>query len=219
MYQCISFLGTNITLSWPTHQQIDCSNTGRIRHSLLHTRLNQMFCNKTLKLCTVYNKYTSRKPWELRLSCTVAGPDLPYVLAAKAGHRTETVALLFFFCFRYSFWELKVNDFPGKEQYYQNWNKKWILVILASLHSISTVCCHCINTVNYFVHPLNCWLILYNLDFNLRPELSYRPALLWVTCVDLSPCYNLTTVGGKPPRAGSRLFVCVFMCVCRLTDF
>lgn len=152
------------------HQQIDCSNTGHIRHSLLHTSLNQMFWNKTLKLCTVYNNYRLRKPWELRQSCIVTGRDLPYVLAGVAGHRTEIVFTLLFFCFRYTFCELRVNDFPGKEQYYWNWNKKWKSV-LVSLCSISTVCCHCVNEISPSAHQSNCCLNPYKLYFNLRPEL------------------------------------------------
>lgn len=200
MYQCISFLGTNITLAWPTQQQIDCSSTGRIRHSLLHTRLNQMFCNKTLKLCTVYNKYTQKKPWELRLSCRIAGPDLPYVLAAKAGLRTENVALLFFSVSDLVFrrWKLKIS-----------WEKNKVVWTEIRLYTGYTVCWHCVSRVNPFVRPVNGWLSLNNLDFIL--ELSYRPAV--------PPHPSLWQPLEVLPRAGAPLCVRVWMFVCLLTDF
>lgn len=54
--------------------------------------------------------------------------DLPYVLAAKPRCRTEIIVKPFF-QFQAPFCELKVVNFPGKEQYFQNWNKEWKLYI------------------------------------------------------------------------------------------
>ena len=155
-----------------THQQIDCSTTGHIRHSLLHTRLSQMFWKKNFKLCTVYENYESRKPQELKLSCIFTGAWTDHVLAVEV-----KLWLGSFFSFRSVFvgWKLVMSW----DWYFRNRNKEWKPVqvsVFLLLFSIGP------STFSFSVSLTD---PLKNFNLNLFLEVSHRPSVF--TSTNLKP--------------------------------
>lgn len=92
-----------------THQQIDCSTADHIIGTVCFVQASaKCFWNKSLKLCTVYNKYTSRKPREFKQSCICTGTWI-YHMCWLPNQDVELKFLLdFFVSFRYIFvnWKL-----------------------------------------------------------------------------------------------------------------
>lgn len=124
-YQCISFLGTSTTLPWPSHPSRLTAALQDILGTVCFTQdLTKCFGIKLSNFAQHINRYTPRKPREVKQLCIFTGTRSQHMRWLPNRECKTEIVVPLFFRFTYVFCELKVVHFPGKEQCFQNRNKK-----------------------------------------------------------------------------------------------